>query len=260
MKRLIFFYLGLGSLLYASGYESYLHFLQNFTPHLGSFKEGEIEIVTDPKGIAEVEEIMKNRLIGLGYSKDDAHHYSRVGIITEDHYWLWIRDAVIFPTGHKGTYNRILWRTQLTGTPAVMVLPTFPDGRIGLVLNYRHATRNWHVQFPFGLRRKDESAAQAASRELKEEIGFEVDQVQHIIDFTPDNGVCATTMPLFRGMIRKTGRSAHDLTEAVEKMVILSKAELLEGLKNGHLTVTIKGKSRSVACDDPALFYATLPE
>ena len=227
---------------------------------IGSHLNGEIEMVTERKAIEEIEELVKQRLIKEGFSATDAFDGSRVGVIAEYKYWLWIRDAVTFPTGHKGTYNRIIWRSQLSGPPAVAVIPTFSDGKIGLVLNYRHSTRQWHVQLPAGVREPQEDIEAAARRELKEETGFDVSRIKYVATISPDNGITATKLPIYRGYISKTSLNTQDPTEAIETNIVMKPEKILEGLKTGHVEVTIKGKLYKVACNDPALFFAAIPE
>ena len=106
-----------------------------------------------------------------GLSVQLAKEWSRVGIIAEDSYLYWIRDAVVFPSGLSGTYDRILWKSSLNGPPGIVIAPTIHK-KILVNLNYRHATRSWEVELPRGLRHKDETLLEASERELHQEISY----------------------------------------------------------------------------------------
>lgn len=251
------------SFLGADQVDDYLRLFQAHAEYLGpigSHLNGEIEMVTDRTAIEEIQELAKQRLLKEGHSASEALDGSRVGVIAEDKYWLWIRDAVIFPTGHKGTYNRIIWRSQLSGPPAVAVIPIFSDGKIGVVLNYRHSTRQWHIQLPAGVREEGENVETTARRELKEETGFDVSRIEYVATISPDNGITSTKLPIYRGYISKAALSTQDPTEAIEKNIVLKPEDILAGLKKGYIEVTVKGKLCKAACNDPALFYATISE
>src|SRR5579862_5349576 len=76
---------------------------------LGTWKKNEIEIILNPERIQKIEKQTALRLQSKGYVEKDAKQWSSVGVIAEDYYWLWIRDAVIFPSGVYGTYDRLMW-------------------------------------------------------------------------------------------------------------------------------------------------------
>ena len=218
--------------------------------------DGEIQIVLDRNEIATIENTVKVRLREKGHSEAEANEFSQVGIIAEDQYWIWVRDAVIFPSGQKGTYNRMLWRSHLDGPPASAVVPIFADGRIGVIVTYRHATRSWQIQLPAGLRNPGESPEVAARRELKEETGCDPKTLEYIGALAPDSGISASLIPVYLGRIEKTALMEPDKSEAIEKMILLTAGELQKAVTNGELDVTIRGKSHKVPCNDPALSYA----
>ena len=137
----------------------------------GSWKKGEIEVILNPEQIKKIQRQTKLRLMSNGIEEKNAQYWSQVGIIAEDNYWLWIRDAVIFPSGVFGTYDRIVVKHSLEGPPGAAILPMLSNKKIVVNVNYRHATRSWEIELPRGNRKKQESLEQAARRELKEESG-----------------------------------------------------------------------------------------
>jgi len=237
MKIFHVLFVSCSCLLYANSYDEYLSFLQKYPIPHGSYQAGEIEIATDPTVIASIEETQKARLIKKGYSEAQAHEFSRVEIVSEDQYWMWIRDGVIFPTGAKGTYDRLIWRGSLQGPVGVAVLPILPNGKIVLNLNYRHATRSWELELPRGLKKEKETLEEAALRELSEETGLEASLPLHLGSMTLDSGMLNSVVPVFLGKVLKEGLSDQEYSEAIKGTLAFSKEEIKQGLKQGYLEV-----------------------
>jgi len=55
-----------------------------------------------------------------------------VGVVAQDQYLVWVRDAVVFPSGAKGTYDRFFWQNSLGSPQGVAVLPVQADGCVVL--------------------------------------------------------------------------------------------------------------------------------
>jgi ADP-ribose diphosphatase len=221
-----------------SSLDLYFSTLQQLSQPNGNYLEGEIEIVTDPARIAQIQKIQESRLLQKGYTAEQAAEYSRIGIVSEDTYWIWLRDAVLFPKGVPGTYDRLLWKKP----GGVAVLPLFPDGRIALVLNYRHATRSWELELPRGMPKPEETKEEAALRELKEETGLIASSVTYLGEMAPDTGVISSVVPIYLAKITAQDASQPDYSEAIANIVTLSKEELKQGLLQGFLEVPLKGK------------------
>ncbi|WP_394249632.1 ADP compounds hydrolase NudE [Vibrio profundi] len=73
-----------------------------------------------------------------------------------------------FSNGVERTYERM----KPSGRNAVMMVPVTENGDILLVREYAAGTERYELGFPKGLIDSGETPAQAADRELKEEIGF----------------------------------------------------------------------------------------
>jgi len=73
-----------------------------------------------------------------------------------------------FSNGVERTYERM----KPSGRNAVMMVPVTENGDILLVREYAAGTERYELGFPKGLIDLGETPAQAADRELKEEIGF----------------------------------------------------------------------------------------
>jgi len=225
----------------------------------GHFKEGEIEIALDEKTIEEIEKTQIERWKKKGLSDEVAKKSSKVGIFAEDAYWIWIRDPVIFPSGAKGTYNRILWKKELDDGPAgVAVLPILPGKRIALNLNFRHATRSWELELPRGGILPNETPEKAASREVAEETGLEIGSLHFLGNIAPDSGVLSSVVPVYLGLTIKKGDSNQEESEAIATILSFTKEELKEGLKKGYMEIQKGQKTLSVPLRDSFLTFALL--
>ena len=153
--------------------------------------------------------MQEKRLLQKGYSEAEATEFSRIGVVREDQYWVWIRDAVYFPKGVPGTYDRLVWKNELNGgAPGVAVLPVLPSGKIVLNLNYRHATRSWELELPRGKREQGETLEEAALREVKEETGFDI-QISGVVGLYSKPGADALAIT-FKGNIVGGQRQVAD--------------------------------------------------
>src|ERR1700731_3090864 len=76
------------------------------------------------------------------------------------------RDEVIEPSGVRAT------REVITHSGSVVVLPVLSDGRIVMIRQYRHATRQFLWELVAGRINEGENPRTAAVRELIEETGY----------------------------------------------------------------------------------------
>ena len=254
--------LGLLFFQYAYGdqsLESYFSYIKQLEQSTGNCREGEIEVAADPADISRIQKIQENRLLQKGFSPDEAAEFSRIGIVNEDQYLIWLRDAVYFPQGVPGTYDRLLWKNELKGGfPGVAVLPVLPSGRAVLVLNYRHATRSWELELPRGRMELQETAEEAAIRELKEETGFTASSVAFLGEMAPDTGILSSVIPLFMGKISAQEESNPEYSEAIAGAISFTKDELKAGLAQGFLEVSLQGEKKQVPLRDAFLTFALL--
>lgn len=237
--------------------ESYFSYIKQLNQSNGNYREGEIEIVTDPTEISQIQKIQENRLLKKGFSEEKAREFSRIGVVNEDQYWIWLRDAVYFPQGVPGTYDRLVWKNELQEKLAgVAVLPVLPSNRIVLILNYRHATRSWELELPRGRVDSKESLEAAAFRELKEETGLIASSMSFLGEMTPDTGVLSSVIPVFLGKISGQEASSIEYSEAIADVISFTKEELKKGLIKGFLEVTIQGAKKQIPIRDPFLTFA----
>jgi len=239
----------------------YLKLLEQFPETLGrhgSWKQGEIEVATTPSEIKRIENHCRHRLIRMGYSPEEAEKHTHVGIISEDHYLYWIRDAVTFPGGIPGTYDRIVWKSSLTGPGGVVVFPVLPNKKIVMNINFRHATRSWEMELPRGARKAHETAEQAALRELKEETGCLANKFILLGNVTPDTGILSGAVPVYFGQVREKKERHQDESEAIAVNIDMTIDEIREAFTKGYVIIDIKDEKTKVYCRDPFLSFALL--
>jgi ADP-ribose pyrophosphatase len=92
------------------------------------------------------------------------------------------RDEVIEPSGVRAI------REVITHPGSVVVLPVLPDGRILLIQQYRHATRQYLWELVAGRMDPGETPKVAAARELIEETGFRAKRMRVFLDVYPTPG------------------------------------------------------------------------
>jgi ADP-ribose pyrophosphatase len=239
--------------------EDYFSYIKQLAQPNGNHRDGEIEIVTDPTEISQVQKVQESRLLRKGFSEADAIEFSRTGIVREDQYWIWLRDAVYFPKGVPGTYNRLVWKSELkNNSPGVAVLPILPSGHVVLNLNYRHATRSWELELPRGGIQSGETIEEAALREVKEETGLVASSVTFLGKMAPDTGVLSSVIPVFIGKISAQEESNPEYSEAIADVISFTKDELKEGLMQGFIEISIQGKKQQVPLRDSFLTFALL--
>lgn len=224
----------------------------------GCWKHGEIEIATHPDEIKKIEKLTTQRFIRMGYSEETAQKYSTCGIIAEDHYWMWIRDAVTFPGGIAGTYDRIIWKTGLTGTPVTVIFPVIENKKILVNVNFRHATRSWEIELPRGARRANETPEEAAMRELQEETGCCTKNLTHLGNLAPETGVISGIIPVYYARVNTRTAPHQDESEAIATHLELSEKDIEEAFQKGYIIVKIKGQLTKAYCRDPFFCYAYL--
>ncbi len=225
---------------------------------LGKWQSGEIEITLNPELIQKIQKQTRLRMMSKGIPEVDAEKWSTIGVVAEDNYWLWVRDAVIFPSGVYGTYDRLMWKSGMGGPPGVAILPLLTTKKIIVNINYRHATRCWEIELPRGAKKAGETPEKAAARELKEETGYQIAKCIHLGDIAPDSGTLMSIVPIFCGEVSHSGDTAKDYSEAIAQTPAYTKEELKQGFARGYIEVPINGQLVKAQCRDPFLTYALL--
>ncbi len=138
-------------------------------------------------------------------------------------------DKVLLPNGKTST------REWIDHPGAACIIPVFPNGKLGLIRQYRYAAKNEFIEFPAGKLDKGESPESCAKRELEEEIGYTAKSLTFLTNIHPAIGFCNEKMWIYL---------AEDLTKTSEKKDEDEFLELIQTtpekatnmVKNGEIT------------------------
>jgi ADP-ribose pyrophosphatase len=150
------------------------------------------------------------------------------------------RDEVLEPGGVRAT------REVITHPGSVVVLPVLPDGRIVLIRQYRHATRQFLWELVAGRMDPGENPRRAAARELIEETGYRAKRFRIFLDVFPTPGFLEERMYILLAEGLTAGEAAPEDDEK-----IISRAYTVTELKHMiHL-----GKLRDAKSIAGILYY-----
>lgn len=159
---------------------------------------GSIEILLDQAEIVRAQAEARRTRAAHGMTTEDL----RCGVLAQDPYMTFVRDAVRFADGQLGLYNRII------EGPCVAVLPVL-DGQPVLIRIFRHGLRRWLWEAPRGDVKKGESFVDAARRELQEEIAADVARIEDMGPFTPGGASLGIAGALCYAAINRIGAVAR---------------------------------------------------
>jgi ADP-ribose pyrophosphatase len=262
-KSLVLFFFIVTSQLFSASYPliNYLDLLKEH-PLLGpagSHREGEIEIVTDPDEIRRIENDCYENYLKKGMDSCTARQASQAGIISQDPFWIVLRDAVIFPNGSKGLFNRVIEKNSLDQTfGSTVIAPLLPDGRIILVLNYRHATRRWEIELARGSHNANETPEQTAIRQTSEETGYKLQKPQILGYLNTNSTLSSCNTAVVAGFVQERRSPQLDNSEAIKGILALTKKQLLEALQKGWFEMGLNGKLQKIHVRDPYIAYVIL--
>jgi ADP-ribose pyrophosphatase len=129
-------------------------------------------------------------------------------------------ESVVEPGGLKVT------RDVVTHPGSVVVLPVFPDGRILMIRQYRHAVKQYLWELVAGRKDAGENFVQGAHRELREETGYRARRMTKLLDLFPSPGFISENMMIFLAEGLTKGEAHPEEDEKITQRVFtLSEAE-----------------------------------
>lgn len=174
-----------------------------------------IELLFDARQIDQVVAEVRADRQAQGWPVDDL----RVGVLAEDPYIGYvIRDAVRFPGGKLGLYNRV------AGSAGIAILPILPDGSIALIRIYRHAPRMWFVEAPQGLLLPDVPAEGQARDEMMEEMGATVGELVPLGSVYTSTALTSGTLAMFAARISQFGVPQE--SEGIESIRVIGGGDI----------------------------------
>ncbi|MBL8126288.1 MAG: NUDIX hydrolase [Thermomicrobiales bacterium] len=127
--------------------------------------------------------------------------------------WIRVReDQVVQPDGEQGTFGVVeLGR-------AVAVLPVHDDGTVSLVCVFRYTINAECIETVAGGIGEDESAEDAARRELQEEIGLAADELIDLGETQQMTEIVVSPVRLFVARGLRDVPSNQDPTEEISRL------------------------------------------
>jgi ADP-ribose pyrophosphatase len=138
------------------------------------------------------------------------------------------RDEVIEPSGVRAI------REVITHPGSVVVLPVLRDGRILLIQQYRHATRQYLWELVAGRIDGGETPRQAAARELIEETGYRATKFRIFLDIFPTPGFLEERMYILLAEGLTAGEAQPEEDEKILSRVY-NRKQLEEMIRTGKL-------------------------
>ena len=117
----------------------------------------------------------------------------------------------------------------------VVIVPITADDRIVLVRQFRHPVRMWTRELPRGGRSEKETPEEAASRELREEIGAELRSVHPLGRITTDSGQQTGYPYLLAARVDETRRPEPEDSEVIDRFFRYSFSELRAACQRGEI-------------------------
>lgn len=116
------------------------------------------------------------------------------------------QDRVVEPGGV------VVTRDVVAHDGSVVLLPVFPDGRVLLVRQYRHAVGRFLWELVAGRIEPGEKLLAAARRELLEETGYSAERYRKLLDVFPTPGFVSERMAVYaaEGLRRGPARPESD--------------------------------------------------
>lgn len=138
------------------------------------------------------------------------------------------RDEVEEPSGLRTT------REVITHPGSVVVLPVLKDGRVVMIRQYRHATRQYLWELVAGRIDEGETVKEAAARELLEETGYLAKKYSVFLDIFPTPGFLEERMYILLAEGLTEGEAQPEFDEQIETRKYSIK-ELKQMMKKGKL-------------------------
>jgi ADP-ribose pyrophosphatase len=125
--------------------------------------------------------------------------------------WISVREDVVrLPDGRTTIYGVV------TCHDAVGILPFLDEDTVLLVRQYRYVAGRATWEMPTGGVHAGETPAQAAQRELAEEVGYRAGRLLHLSTFDTSKSVVDETAHLYLGRELTPAPVASDDTEFIE--------------------------------------------
>jgi ADP-ribose pyrophosphatase len=117
---------------------------------------------------------------------------------------------------------------------SVVVLPALADGRIVLIRQYRHAAGQYLWELVAGHKEPNETFAEGARRELKEEAGYTARRYKKLLEIFPSPGLLGERMVIYLAEGLAKGE-AHPEEDEQITVKVLPLDEALRWIRTGKI-------------------------
>lgn len=149
-------------------------------------------------------------------------------IIHKNPWWEYRRDAYLHPDGSHGEF----YYAHTKG--AVFVIPELSDGQLLMLRQFRYLNQRESLEFVGGGRKEGVSQEISAREELREESGFEAEELIPIGWFNPMNGASDEECYVFIARGLRAGTARPEPSEEFES-IMLTLEELDRRIANGEI-------------------------
>jgi len=194
--------------------DNYLSRLPLWARRLGVSRNGEVEVM--PEGVDTTS--------------------SKCGIVFEDETVMLVRDLVRLPSGHISTSVRLIEKPTVScDVTGVVIIPEFA-GRYWLVRHFRHATRNWELEFPRGYCLASSSIEDNVHRETAEELGSKPLTAVRLGVLTPNSAILVSFVEVWHVRLASIPVVTLDAAEeSIAAVVGMTITELKGAVSSGSI-------------------------
>lgn len=172
----------------------------------------------------------ENKAISIITDKKTLENYPEdIGVVYESKYLLVIRDLVKDFNGNIYTHERNALPRKQKGVVGVIEY----EGKILMLKQFRHPVRKYVYDFVSGLGEEKISSKTNMIKEINEEIGGEVLEIQKIGSLVSDVGVSSDSADIFK--VKTNGFHIDKGYEGIKEVKLFSVQEIKDLIKDGKI-------------------------
>ncbi|MDB4908537.1 MAG: ADP-ribose pyrophosphatase [Gemmatimonadetes bacterium] len=150
-----------------------------------------------------------------------------------------LRMATVRLPAHDGHESKKSEQFRLTPArghaPGVAIVPIDDEDRILVERSFRHPPRMWVLEIPRGGREDGESVRDAAARELREELGYEMAGLFPLGRLLTDSGQLASRPNLVAVRLGARVPTEREPGETIDRVMRYSYPDLATACENGEI-------------------------
>lgn len=204
--------------------DAYLQFLIKY-PHLADNTQSQLPIITDREVLIR----QQVQLYHMADEKKQPREWYDLGVVAQDAWVVVLRDLVRFPNGSHGGYIRILnRRSQVERSGKDVVILVTVEDKYLLLKHFRHDDRMRHWECPRGFGEAGLSPAANAEKEVIEETGLQIIELQLLNSEAED-------IAYFHANCSGVPQN-RDVEESIEECILADGETVNQMLLDGRIT------------------------